>query len=81
MAAQAGLVADDLDELTHHLLDLLAVHIAHLRHGHAHALDLFRPHVAQHLGSVGFTQGQQQDCGFVDLGELGNSGSIITHLR
>ena len=78
--AQAGLVADDLDELAHHLLDLLAVHIAHLRHGHAHSLDLFRAHVAQHLGSVGFTQGQQQHGGFVDPGQLGHSGSII-HLR
>src|SRR5450830_527543 len=79
--AQAGLVADDLDELAHHLLDLLSVNVAHLRHGHAHALDLFGPHVAQHLCGVGFTQGQQQDCGFVDLGEFGNSGSTITHLR
>ena len=79
--AQAGLVTDDLDELAHHLFDLLTVHIAHLRHGHAHALDLFGAHVTQHLGSVGFTQGQQQHGGFIDLGELGNSGSIITHLR
>jgi hypothetical protein len=37
--------------------------------------------VAQHLGGVGFTEGQQQHSGFVDLGEFGNSGSIITHLR
>ena len=50
-------------------------------HGHADPLNLFGAHVAQHLGGVGFTQGQQQDCGFVDLGEFGNSGSIITHLR
>ncbi len=78
--AQAGLVADDLDELAHHLFDLLTVHIAHLRHGHAHALDLFGAHVAQHLGGVGFTQRQQQYCGFVDPGEFGNCGSI-THLR
>ncbi|MNO88654.1 hypothetical protein D3C76_801100 [compost metagenome] len=51
--AQAGLVADDVDELAHHLLDLLTVHVTHLRHGHADTLDLFGPHVAQHLGSVG----------------------------
>jgi hypothetical protein len=59
---------------------LLTVHIAHLRHGHAHPLNFFGAHVAQHLGGVGFTEGQQQDCGFVDLGKFGNSGSI-THLR
>ena len=79
--AQAGLVADDLDELAHHLFDLLTVNVAHLRHGHADTLNLFGAHVAQHLGGVGLTEGQQQDCGFVDLGELGDSGSIITHLR
>ncbi len=79
--AQAGLIADDVDELTHHLLDLFTVHVAHLCHGHAHTLDLLGPHVAQHLGSVGRTQGQQQDRGFVDPGQFGNSGSIITHLR
>jgi hypothetical protein len=60
---------------------LLTVHIAHLRHGHAHSLDLFRPHVTQHLGGIGFTEGQQQYSGFVDLGKFGNSGSTITHLR
>jgi hypothetical protein len=79
--AQAGLVADDVDELAHHLLDLLAVHVAHLGHGHTHALNLFGPHVAQHLGRVGGTKGQQQDCGFVDLGQFGGNGSVITHLR
>src|SRR5471030_908480 len=79
--AQAGLVADDVDELAHHLLDLLAVHVTHLRHGHTHTLDLFRPHVAQHLGGVGRTQGQQQNRGFIDPGQFGDSGSVITHLR
>jgi hypothetical protein len=79
--AQAGLVADDLDELAHHLLDLLAVHVAHLRHGHADPLNLLGPHVAQHLGGVGLAQGQQQDRGFVDLGQFGGNGSVITHLR
>jgi hypothetical protein len=57
------------------------VHIAHLRHGHAYPLNLFGAHVAQHLGGVGFSQGQQQHGGFVDPGEFGYSGSSITHLR
>lgn len=48
---------------------------------HADALNLFGAHVTQHLGGIGFTEGQQQNRRFVDLGELGNSGSIITHLR
>ncbi|MCY1406273.1 hypothetical protein D9M71_215340 [compost metagenome] len=55
---QAGLIPDDFNELAHHLLDLLAVHIAHLRHGHTHALDLLGPHVPQHLRGIGFTQGE-----------------------
>jgi hypothetical protein len=79
--AEAGLVADDVDELAHDLLDLLAMDVAHLCHGHAYTLDFFRAHVAQHLRSVGRTKGQQQNRGFVDLVEFDGSGSVITHLR
>jgi len=78
--AEAGLVADDLDEFAHHLLDLLAVHVAHLRHCHTHPLDLFGPHMAQHLGSIGFAQRQQQNGGLVDPGQFGvGGGAVITH--
>ncbi len=59
--AQAGLVADDLDELAHDLFDLLTVHVAHLRHRHADPLDFLGPHVAQHLCSISGAQRQQQD--------------------
>ncbi|MNT60408.1 hypothetical protein D3C72_1979880 [compost metagenome] len=55
--------------------------VAHLGHGHADTLNLFRAHVAQHLCGVGRTQGQQQNRGFVDLGQFDGSGSVITHLR
>ena len=79
--AETGLIADDVDELAHHLLDLFAMDVAHLRHGHADALNLFGPHVAQHLRSIGRTQGQQQNRGFVDLGQFDGGGSVITHLR
>ena len=78
--AQAGLVADDLDELAHHLLDLLAVDVAHAGHGDADALHFFRPEVTQHLRSVGLAQRKQQNRRLVDLGQLG-SGTIVTHLR
>jgi hypothetical protein len=57
------------------------VHVTHLRHGHADTLDLFGPHVAQHLGGIGRAQRQQQDRGFVDLAQFGGNGSVITHLR
>ncbi|MNO22718.1 hypothetical protein D3C76_125030 [compost metagenome] len=77
--AQAGLVADDLDELAHHLLDLLAVHVAHLRHGHANPLDLLGAHVPKHLRGIGFAQRQQQDGCLVHAAQLGDQGSVITH--
>jgi len=78
--AEAGLVADDLDEFAHHLLDLLAVHVAHLRHRHTHPLDLLGAHVAQHLGGIGFAQRQEQNGGLVDPGQLGiGGGAVITH--
>jgi len=79
--AQAGLVADDLDELAHDLLDLLAMDVAHLRHRHAYALDLLGSHVPQHLRGIGLTQRQQQDGCLVDAGEFGSHGSIVTHRR
>ncbi|MCY1431436.1 hypothetical protein D9M71_474040 [compost metagenome] len=78
--AQAGLVADDLDELAHHLLHLFTVDVAHLRHGNADPLHFLRPHVPEHLGSVGLAQGQQQDGCLVDLVQFGG-GAIITHRR
>ena len=77
---QAGLVADDLDELTHDLLDLLAVDIAHAGHGDADALYFLRPEVAQHLRGIGLTQREQENGGLVDLAKLG-SGTIVTHRR
>ncbi|MNU00854.1 hypothetical protein D3C72_2440880 [compost metagenome] len=55
--------------------------VAHLRHGHANSLYLLGPHVPQHLRSIGFTQGQEQDRGFVDPGQFGGKGSVITHRR
>jgi len=79
--AEAGLVADDVDELAHDLLDLLAMDVTHLGHGHTDTLNLFRAHVAQHLRGIGGTQGQQQNRGFVDLVQFGGCGSVITHLR
>ncbi len=78
--AQTGLVADDLDELAHHLLDLCLLHVAHLRHGRTDALDLFRTEVAQHLRRIGLAQREQQDGSLVDLVELGWN-SIVTHRR
>ena len=77
--AQAGLVADDLDEFAHHLLDLCLLHVAHLRHGRTDALDLFRTEVAQHLRRIGLAS-EQQDGSLVDLVELGWN-SIVTHRR
>jgi len=78
--AEAGLVADDLDELAHYLFDLCLLHVAHLRHGSTDALHLFRTEVTQDLRSVGFTQREQQDGGLVDLVELGLN-SIVIHRR
>jgi len=80
--AEAGLIADDFDELAHHLLDLLTVHVAHLRHRHTHALHFFGPHVPQYLRGIGFAQRQQQNRCLVDPGQLGIGGSsVITHRR
>ncbi|MOA11568.1 hypothetical protein D3C78_1315170 [compost metagenome] len=79
--AQAGLVADDLDELAHHLLDLLAVHVAHLSHGHTDPLHFFGAHVPQYLGGIGLTQREQKDCRLVGAAQLGGNGSVITHRR
>ncbi len=79
--AQAGLVADDFDELAHHLLDLVTVHIAHLGHGHTHPLYFLGPHVPQHLGRVGLAQRKQEDCRLVDAAQLGGNGSVVTHRR
>ncbi len=78
--AHAGLVADDVDEFAHHLLDLLAVHVAHLRHGHAHALNLFRAHVTQHLRSIRLTQGEEQDRSLINSAHFDRSSTTITHL-
>ncbi|MNH26614.1 hypothetical protein D3C79_866760 [compost metagenome] len=78
---QTGLIADDVDKLAHHLLDLVAVHVAHLRHGHAHPLHFLGPHVPQYLGSIGLAQREQQDRRFVDAAQLGGNGSVITHRR
>ena len=80
---EAGLVADDVDELGHHLLDLLAMDIAHASHGHADALHFLRPEVTQHLRGIGFAQRKQQNRGLVDLVQLGQlgSGTIVTHRR
>lgn len=80
---EAGLVADDVDELGHHLLDLLAMDIAHASHGHADALHFLRPEVTQYLCGIGLTQRKQENGGLVDLGQLGQlgSGTIITHRR
>lgn len=77
---EAGLVADDVDELGHHLLDLLAVDIAHASHGHTDALHFLRPEVTQHLCGIGLTQRKQQNRSLVDLVQLG-SGTIVTHRR
>ncbi|CAI3808043.1 hypothetical protein GLGCALEP_04789 [Pseudomonas sp. MM221] len=79
--AQAGLVADNLDELAHHLLDLVTVHIAHLRHGHTHPLHFLGAHVPQHLGRIGLAQREQKDRRLVDTTQLGGNGSVITHRR
>ena len=78
--ADAGLIADHVDELAHHLLDLLAVHVAHLRHGHADPLNLFGAHVAQYLSGVRLTQGEEQNRGFIHAGQFDCSSSI-THQR
>ncbi|MCX4195807.1 flagellar hook basal-body protein [Methylobacterium organophilum] len=78
--AETGLVADDFDELAHHLFDLRLLHVAHLRHGRTDALHFFRAEVAQHLGRVGLTQREQEDGGLVDLVELGLN-SIVIHRR
>ena len=78
--AETGLVADDFDELAHHLFDLRLLHVAHLRHGRTDALHFFRTEVAQHLGRVGLTQREQKDGGLVDLVELGLN-SIVIHRR
>ena len=77
---QAGLIADDLDELAHHLFDLRLLHIAHLRHGGADPLHLLRTEMAQNLRGIGFTQREQQDGCLVDLVELGGK-SIVIHQR
>ncbi|MCY1370743.1 hypothetical protein D9M69_578480 [compost metagenome] len=78
--AEAGLVADDIDELAHHLLDLLALDVAHLRHGHADPLHLLRPEVTQHLGGVRLAEREQEDRGLVDLVQFAGD-SVLTHRR
>lgn len=67
--AQAGLVADDFDELAHYLLDLLAMDVAHLRHGHTHPLHFLGPHVAQDLRGIGLAEREQKDGRLVDAAQ------------
>ena len=78
--AKAGLVADGGNELPHHAFNLLALNVAHLRHGHTDTLHFLGPQMAQHLRSIGFTKGQQEDRGLVDLVQF-RRGFGITHQR
>ena len=77
---ETGLVADGGNELPHHAFNLLALNVAHLRHGHTDALHFLGPQMAQHLRSIGFTKGQQEDRGLVDLVQF-RRGFGITHQR
>ena len=78
---KACLVANRLDELAHHLLDLCLLHVAHLRHRRPDLLDLLGSQMTQDLRGICLTQRKQENRGLVDLVQLVGGNSSITHLR